>query len=96
MPTYIGLLNFTQKGIENIKDAPGRLDAAKELYRKTGAEIKAFYLVFGQYDGVVITEAPDDTAAAKLALTIGSKGNVRTVTMRAFTEQEYRSLVKSL
>jgi uncharacterized protein with GYD domain len=93
MPTYISLLRYTQQGIKNIKDAPSRLDAAKDAFKKAGADIKAFYLVMGQYDAVVISEAPDDESAAKLALLIGSLGNVQTETLRAFTEVEYRKLV---
>ena len=93
MPTYISLLRYTQQGIKNIKDAPSRLDAAKDAFKKAGADIKAFYLVMGQYDAVVISEAPDDETAAKLALSIGSLGNVQTETLRAFTEVEYRKLV---
>jgi uncharacterized protein with GYD domain len=61
-----------------------------------GAELKAFYLVMGQYDMVVISEGPDDETAAKLALAIGSQGAIRTETFRAFTEEEYRSLIASL
>jgi uncharacterized protein with GYD domain len=93
MPTYISLLRYTQQGIKNIKDAPSRLDAAKDAFKKAGADIKAFYLVMGQYDAVVISEAPDDESAANLALLIGSLGNVQTETLRAFTEVEYRKLV---
>ncbi len=96
MPTYITLLNFTQQGIEKIKDGPARLDAAKQAFRAMGAEIKAFYLVMGQYDAVVVAEAPDDETVAKLALATGSLGNVRTETLRAFTEDEYRKIVASL
>ena len=93
MPTYISLLRYTQQEIKNIKDAPSRLGAAKDAFKKAGADIKAFYLVMGQYDAVVISEAPDDESAAKLALLIGSLGNVQTETLRAFTEVEYRKLV---
>ncbi len=96
MPTYINLLRYTQKGIENIKEGPARLDAAKQAYKAMGCEIKSFYLVIGQYDAVVISEAPNDEAVANLALAIGSKGNVRTETLRAYTEDEYRKLVSSL
>ena len=52
--THITLLRYTQKGVENIKESPKRLDAAKQAFRSLGAEIKAFYLVTGQYDAVVI------------------------------------------
>ena len=68
MATYITLLRYTQKGVENIKESPKRLDAAKRTFRSLGAEIKAFYLVTGQYDAVAISEAPDDATIAQAAL----------------------------
>jgi hypothetical protein len=60
MPTYITLLRYTQQGTEKIKESPTRLEAAKQSVRAMGGELKAFYLVMGQYDGVVISELPDD------------------------------------
>jgi len=57
---------------------------------------KDFYRVMGQYDAVCISEAPDDETAAKLILAVGSKGNVRSETLRAFTEEEYRKIVGAL
>nr|NIV10800.1 GYD domain-containing protein [Fodinibius sp.] len=60
MPTYIILTNYTEKGIEHIKDSPSRLDAVKGLFKKMGAELKDFYLVQGRYDILVIAEAPND------------------------------------
>ena len=96
MATYITLLKFTQQGIENIKGGPTRLDKAKKMFSSKGAELKEFYLVMGKYDAVVITEEPDDSTAAGLRLAIGSLGNVSTETMRAFTEEEYRDIVKGL
>ena len=96
MATYIFLVNYTQKGIEDIKESPERLDEAKKAFQAMGAEMKEFYLVAGQYDLVVVAEAPDDETIAKLALTIGSKGAVRTETLRAFTEDEYRKIVSDI
>lgn len=96
MPTYITLIRFTQQGIKSIKEGPARLDAAKKAYRTMGAEMKQWYLVTGQYDAVVISEAPNDETIAKVALSIGSLGNVQTETLRAFTEDEYRSIVAKL
>jgi uncharacterized protein with GYD domain len=61
-----------------------------------GAEIKSFYLVMGRYDVMVISKAPDDETATKLALTIGSTGAIRTETTRVFTEDEYRKLISEL
>lgn len=94
--TYITLLRYTQKGVENIKESPKRLDAAKQAFRSLGAEIKAFYLVTGQYDAAVIPETPDDATIAQAALATASSGNVRTESFRAFTEDEYRKVIATL
>jgi uncharacterized protein with GYD domain len=96
MPTYISLINFTQKGAEAIKDGPKRLDAAKQRVRDAGAELKAFYLVTGQFDAVSIIEAPNDEVAAKIAMGTAALGFVRTQTCRAFAEDDYRKMVASL
>jgi uncharacterized protein with GYD domain len=96
MSTYIVLANYTQQGMQNIKESPARLEAAKELHKKFGAELKAFYLTMGAYDAIAITEAPDDQTAAKVALSLGSKGAIRTATLRAFTENEYRDIIAAL
>ncbi len=96
MPTYMTLINYTQKGIENMKESPKRLDAAKELFKSMGAEIKAYYLALGRYDAVVISEGPNDETAAKLALTVASAGAIRTETFRVFPEGEYRKLISEL
>jgi uncharacterized protein with GYD domain len=96
MPTYISLLKFTQKGAETIKDGPKRLDAAKQRFKEAGAEVKAYYLVMGEYDAVTIFEAPSDEVVAKLALATGMMGSVRTHTMRAFNEADYRKIIASL
>ena len=96
MPTYISFIQYTQKGLEAIKDSPKRLEHARKGYEAAGGKLKDFYLVMGEYDVVAIAELPNDEAAAKVALTLGSAGNIRTRTSRAFTESEYRKLIQSL
>jgi len=96
MAQYIMLADWTEQGIRNVKDSPGRLDAAKELCRKHGAEITAFFMTMGRHDMVVILQAPGDEAVAKVALALGSGGNVRTETLKAFSEAEYRQIVQTL
>jgi len=96
MVTYIILFRFTQQGIKNIKESPDRVDTAKQTFRAMGAEVKEFYSVMGKYDTVFVVEAPDDETIAKLTLAIGSLGNVRTETLRAFTEDEYRKIIADL
>ena len=96
MATYISLLRYTQKGAENIKESPARLDAAKKVFQSMGAELKQCYWVMGQYDAVVISEGPDDDTVAKLLLVIGAQGNIKTETFRAFTEDEFRKVIAAL
>jgi uncharacterized protein with GYD domain len=96
MVTYIILVSYTEQGIRDIKESPARLEAAKDAFLAVGAQLKEFYLVTGQYDIVALVEAPDDETMAELALSLGSKGNVRTETLRAFTEEEYRKIILAL
>ncbi len=96
MPTYITLVNYTQKGIKNIKESPARLDKVKEAMKAAGGELKAFYLTMGRYDMIVISEAPNDEAYAATMLAIGAAGAVRSETLKAFTEEEYRNIIASI
>jgi uncharacterized protein with GYD domain len=96
MPTYITLGNWTEQGIRNVKDAPKRIDAARQLMKSAGGELKGYYLTMGAYDFVVISESPSDEVTAKILLTIAGQGNVRTVTLKAFDETQTRSILASL
>lgn len=96
MPTFITLASWTQEGIKNVKDSPARLDAAKKAFKAFGGEMKEFYMVMGQYDMVVIGEAPNAEAVSKIALAIAQSGAIRTETLRAFTEKEYRKVIAEL
>jgi uncharacterized protein with GYD domain len=96
MATYVILFSYTRQGMDRIKESPDRVDAARRSFREMGAELKQFFLTMGQYDGVVIVEAPDDETMARAALATGSLGNISTETLRAFTEDEFRNLVRAL
>ena len=96
MTTYVMLANWTEQGIEKAKDSPRRLDAAKKALKEMSGEIKSFYLTMGDYDMVVIFEAPDDAVAARFSLQLGMLGNVRTRTLKAFPEAAYREIINSL
>jgi len=95
MATFVVLLNFTDQAMRTMGDTSG-LDAAKQGVQAMGGQWKAWYLTMGQYDAVVIVEAPDDETAARIALAQAASGGVRTQTLRAFTEDEYRQLAASL
>src|SRR3990172_6853109 len=96
MPTYIMLNNLTNHRIRHINDSPDRLDAARQLCRQHGAEITAFYMTMGAYDMVVIIDAPNDDAFASLAISIAKGGNIRTTTLKAFDEDQYRKIIGSI
>jgi len=96
MGTYVSLINYTDQGIRNVKESPKRVDAARKLLKDLGGELKAFYLTMGTYDIVTVAEAPNDETVAKFVLVLASGGNVRTLTMKAFTEPEYRKLISTL
>jgi uncharacterized protein with GYD domain len=96
MSTYIMLIDYTDQGIRDVKASPKRADAARDLAKTCGCEIKELYLTIGSHDLVATFEAPNDEAIAKFALKIGSLGNVRTNTLKAFTEGEYRTIIESL
>ena len=96
MATYISLLNYTDQGIRNVKDSPKRLDAAKKLLKDLGGDLKEFYLTMGGYDMVIVADAPSDEVIAKFSLILGSLGSVRTTTLKAFPEAEYRKVIAAL
>jgi len=96
MPTYIALYKLTDQGIKTIKEAPGRVEAAIKGAEKMGGKVIGFYAVLGEYDYVAIGEFPNDEVATTFALAIGSMGNVRTTTLRAYTKGEFAAIVKKL
>lgn len=96
MPMFILSLSWTDQGIRGVKDAPKRSQAAKELAKKVGVEIKQIYLTSGDDDLLLIVDTPSGDNVAKFALALGSLGNVRTRTARAWPEPEFQKLISEL
>ena len=96
MPTYVVLVNWTDQGIRTVKESPRRLDATRKAIEAAGGKLLGFYLTMGKYDEVLIVEGPSDEVAATLALSAGSEGNVRTETLKAFREAEYRGIIAKI
>ncbi|HKZ78419.1 MAG TPA: GYD domain-containing protein [Pyrinomonadaceae bacterium] len=96
MPTYVTLLKWTQQGAAKVKESPKRLDAGRKAFHKLGVEIKDTYLTMGRYDLVCVIEGPDDETVARALLSLGSQGNIQSETLKAFTEDEYRKIMRSL
>lgn len=96
MATYIVLNNFTDQGIRNFKDTTQRADTIREMAKKFGVTVKGFYWTLGSYDIVDIFEAPDDASMTALLASIGAAGNVRTLTLRAFSEADINGILAKL
>jgi uncharacterized protein with GYD domain len=96
MATYVSLLNFTEKGVREIKETLKRTEAAKSAAKQLGATIKEVLWLQGQYDVVVIIEASDEIAVTALLLNTLKAGNVRAQTMRAFTAGEMGKILEKV
>ncbi|MFN8006915.1 MAG: GYD domain-containing protein [Terriglobia bacterium] len=96
MATYVLLLNFTDQGIHNAKDTIKRAEAFRSVVDKVGGRVKDVYWTLGQYDGVLIFDAPDEATATALGLSLGSLNNVRTQTLRAFSAEEIGRIIAKL
>ena len=95
MATFISLVNFTDQGIQNVKDSPGRYEAFRAMAEELGVTVKGIYYTVGRYDAVFVMEASDE-AVATVLLKVGSLGNVRTETMRGFSLEEMNKIVGKL
>ena len=96
MPTYIIQSQWTDQGIRNVKESATRLDLGKKKLKEMGGDIKAFYLTTGPYDMLAVVDVPDDATLARHLLWLGAQGNLRTQTVKAFTEDEFRGIVGKL
>ena len=96
MATFISLLNFTQQGIRDFKDSPDRAAKFKSMADNVGVKVKEVYWTMGVHDAVLILEAPDDETVAAAMLGLGSFGNVRTQTLRAFNSSEMKEIISKV
>ncbi len=96
MALYFTLINYTDQGIKDMKGASGRVAAAREAVESAGGKFLHYHLTMGQYDAVAISEAPDDATYASIMLTIAAQGNIRTTTLKGFTEEETFRILDNL
>lgn len=95
MATFISLVTFTDQGIRDIKDSPARFEAFKAAAEKMGLSVKGVYYTTGRYDMVTILEGDEDAAVAAL-VKVGSRGNIRTETMRGRSVEEMKAIVEQV
>ena len=93
MAIYVQLMKWTEQGRKNADSLPDRVEAVQKRVQDMGVKIIGHYLTMGQYDQIVICDAPDDETVAKVTLLVAGRGNVATETVRAFTMDEVRKLI---
>ena len=96
LPHYILLINWREQGISKIRESSDRYNSFKASVEKAGGKLIAGYYTFGEYDVVIIIEAPNDVTVLSLMLKVGSAGNVKTNTLKAFTAEEGFKIIKDL
>jgi uncharacterized protein with GYD domain len=96
MPRYVVLANWTDQDVKNVKHTTERIDHGGELAEKHGSKLEQAYWTVGPYDMLSIFEASDDEALSAYLLEIGSSGNVRTTTLRAYEEEEMSGILRRL
>ena len=93
MVTYVVLAKFTDQGIRNAKESPKRAEAFKQLAKTFGVTVKDIFWTQGRYDTVTIIEAPDESSAMSLSLSLGALGNIRTESLRASSATDMATIV---
>jgi uncharacterized protein with GYD domain len=93
---HMVLINFTDLGLKNIKDSLKRAGKFRKSVESAGGKILAQYWCLGEYDGCVIFESPTEQITASLILSLAQQGNVKTTTLHAFDEQEFKEIMESL
>jgi uncharacterized protein with GYD domain len=93
MATYVNLIKLTDQGIRNYKDTVARAEKYWGAVKAAGGRVIHEVWTLGEYDVIILFEAPDDETAAALAFQVSSLGNVRTTTLRAFNADEMKKLV---
>ena len=96
MQRYIVLINFTEQGMEKIKDLPKRVETARRDIEKAGGTFISWNLTMGLYDSVAIVELPDDATVAKIILGAGKDGNIETTSLKAFSETETSKIIANI
>jgi uncharacterized protein with GYD domain len=96
MPTYISLINWTDQGVRNYADTVQRATEATEAAQRMGGQLPHVYWTVGPYDLVVVASFADDETATAFLLALGSRGNIRTTTLRAYEADDMTRILQKL
>ena len=94
MTTYVSLINWTDQGIKNYRDSTQRAADFTKLVEGAGGHVRELLWTVGEYDIVCIVDVPDEETGVAALLQVGSAGNVRSKTMRAFNSEEMAGIIR--
>ena len=94
MAIYVSLIRFTEQGAKNIRDTRKRAAAFRDAAKAAGVTVREVYWALGPYDGLLVLDAPDELTVTRVMVDLGTLGNVRTQTMRAFDESEIGAILE--
>jgi len=93
MNTYVSLVNWTDQGIRNFRDTTRRAEEFSKLVENSGGIVRDLLWTVGEYDMVCVTDFPDDESGVAALLQVGSAGNIRSRTLRAFGSEEMTRII---
>lgn len=96
MATYVTLVSWTEQGVKNAQDTTRRAREFSGDVERRGGKVLGLYWTQGRYDIVAIVDFPDEQAAMAELLALGRIGNVRTETLRAFSESEMEQIIQKV
>jgi uncharacterized protein with GYD domain len=96
MPTYAALFTWTDEGVAHVQDAVERARQTRAAFERRGFRRIAFYWAQGQYDGLIVADAPDEQTMSAVLLTLATQGNLRTETLRLFNESEMKQIIQQM
>ncbi|RQW76809.1 MAG: GYD domain-containing protein [Geobacter sp.] len=96
MPAYLSLINWTEQGVKNVRETVNRGKAVEQAVEKVNGRKIGLWWTMGQYDAIFLFEAPDDETASRMLLATALQGNVRSSTMRCFSEEEMTRIIQGL
>jgi uncharacterized protein with GYD domain len=94
MTTYVSLINWTDRGIENFRDTTHRAEDFAKLVEAAGGTVRELLWTVGEYDIICIADFPDEEAGVAALLKVGSAGSIRSSTMRAFNSDEMAGIIR--
>jgi uncharacterized protein with GYD domain len=96
MATYVLLVKLTDKGADDIRNVPERIDQSIKAWQEVGGQSLDVLMTMGEYDYCCVGQAPDDETVMKFLFKLAARGNVHTTTMKAFHKDQVTEMLQGV